>query len=325
MLERMEMMRPVGRILDQCLALKEGEQFLVLADTDNLRIGRMFALAGQERGAETIFLTYKPRGRHGEELPGVIAEAMKAADAIVAPTTFSVNHTSARKAASAAGARLIFFPGCREEMFLDGCLDIDFEAQAKVIAALSEVLEKGTSVHLGSDDGRTDLRIDISNRHAVPQNGICHAPGTISPPPCIETAVSPVEYTTEGVVVIDGAIVPGGEVLNPFEIRFEKGRIVSIDASGADGRLLRDLLESYDDENIYAHVELGFGLNPKARIGRGIELEDEGEFGTIHLGIGNGITFGSSIRASGHIDLVVRHPIVTVDGKTVLKERQLNL
>jgi hypothetical protein len=36
----------------------------------------------------------------------------------------------------------------------------------------------------------------------------------------------------------------------------------------------------------------------------GVELEDEGEFGTLHLGIGNGITFGSTIRAVGHVDLL---------------------
>ncbi len=321
MLERMQMMKPVGNILDKCLALKKGEQLLVLADTDNLRIGQMFMLAGQERGAETIFLTYKPRSRHGEELPPVIAAAMKAADAIVAPTTFSVNHTDARKAASAAGARLIFFPGCKEAMFLDGSLDVDFVEQAKVVKKLSEVLEKGSSVRIRSDDGRTDLTLDIRGRHAVPQNGICHEPGTISPPPCIETAVAPIEHSTEGVAVIDGAIVPGGEVLEPVEIRFEKGRIVHIDASGKDGKYMKNLLASYNDENIYCHVELGFGLNPLCKIGRGVELEDEGEFGTIHLGIGNGITFGSSIRASGHIDLVIRHPIVEVDGVTILKDR----
>jgi leucyl aminopeptidase (aminopeptidase T) len=323
MLERMEMMKPVGNILDQCLALKKGEQLLVLADTDNLRIGQMFMLAGQERGAETIFLTYKPRTRHGEELPGIIAAAMKAADAIVAPTTFSVNHTNARKAASDAGARLIFFPGCKEEMFLDGSLDIDYVAQAKIIARVSKALEAGSRVRVQTNDGRTDLTLDISGRHSVPQNGICHKPGTISPPPAIETAVAPIEHSTEGVIVIDGAIVPGGEVLEPFQIRFEKGRIVDIDTSGKDGKYLKTLLESYKDENIYCHVELGFGLNPHAKIGRGIELEDEGEFGTIHLGIGNGITFGSTIRASGHIDLVIRHPIVEVDGNVILKDRQV--
>lgn len=323
MIEKMAMMRPVGNILDKCLALKKGEQLLVLADTDNIDVGKLFALAGEERGAETMLLIYKPRTRHGEELPTVIAEAMKAADAIVAPTTFSVNHTNARKAASTAGARLIFFPGCKEQMFLDGSLDIDFVEQAKVIMRLSKVLDEGQRVRVRSNDGRTDLTLDIRGRKSVPQTGICHTPGTISPPPCIETAVSPVEWSTQGVAVIDGAIVPGAEVVEPVELRFEAGRIVSIDAAGKDGRYLDNLLRSYNDENIYAHVELGFGLNPNARIGRGIELEDEGEFGTVHLGIGNGITFGSSIRASGHIDLVIRHPIVEVDGVVVLKDRQV--
>jgi hypothetical protein len=38
---------------------------------------------------------------------------------------------------------------------------------------------------------------------------------------------------------------------------------------------------------------------------------------------GNGIMFGSTMRAVGHVDLVVRHPIVEVDGKVVLKDRQV--
>jgi leucyl aminopeptidase (aminopeptidase T) len=72
---------------------------------------------------------------------------------------------------------------------------------------------------------------------------------------------------------------------------------------------------------MYCHVELGVGLNPKAPIGRGVELEDE--FGTLHLGIGNGMTFGSSIRAVGHVDLVIRRPIVEVDDRVVLKNREM--
>jgi leucyl aminopeptidase (aminopeptidase T) len=323
MIEKIAMMRSVGNILDSCLAIKPREQLLVLTDADNLAVGKLFALAGEERGAETILLVMKPRTRHGEELPPVIAQAMRHADAIVAPTTFSVNHTSARKAASDAGARLIFFPGCQEKMFLDGSLDIDFVEQAKVIMRLSGAFDAGERVRVTSNDGRTDFTLDIKGRKSVPQTGICHKPGTISPPPCIETAVSPIEHSTEGVAVIDGAVVPGGEVLDPFQITIKKGRIVDIDASGKDGRKLKELLASYNDENMYCHVELGVGLNPKARIGRGVELEDEGEFGTLHLGIGNGITFGSTIRAVGHVDLVVRHPIVDVDGKTVLKNREV--
>jgi leucyl aminopeptidase (aminopeptidase T) len=323
MIEKIAMMKSVGNILDSCLAIKPKEQLLVLADADNVPIGQLFALAGEERGAESVLMIIKPRTRHGEELPRLIAEAMKAADAIVAPTTFSVNHTNARKAASAAGARLIFFPGCKESMFTDGSLDIDFVKQAEIIMRVSHAFDEGNRVRVTSNDGATDFSIDIKGRRSIPQTGICHMPGTISPPPCIETAVSPIEGSTEGVAVIDGAVVPGGEVLEPFQIKLVGGRIVSIDASRKDGRKLEQLLKSYNDDNMYCHVELGIGLNPNARIGRGVELEDEGEFGTLHLGIGNGITFGSSIRAVGHVDLVVRHPIVQVDDRIILKDRQV--
>jgi leucyl aminopeptidase (aminopeptidase T) len=323
MLEKLAMMRSVGNILDSCLAIKPKEQLLVLTDTDNLPTGQLFALAGEERGAETILLVIKPRTRHGEELPSIVADAMKAADAIVAPTTFSVNHTNARKRASDAGARLIFFPGSKEAMFTDGSLDIDFVKQAEIIGRMSRAFDAGSRVRVTSNDGRTDFSIDIRGRKSVPQTGICHTPGTISPPPCIETAVSPIEGSTEGVAVIDGAVVPGGEVLEPFQIKLAGGRITEIDTSGKDGRKLATLIESYKDDNMYCHVELGIGLNPNARIGRGIELEDEGEFGTLHLGIGNGITFGSSIRAVGHIDLVIRHPIVQVDDTIALKNREV--
>ena len=64
-------------------------------------------------------------------------------------------------------------------------------------------------------------------------------------------------------------------------------------------------LESYDDPNIYCAVEMGMGMNPNARVGASSSLEDEAELGTMHIGIGNGITFGSSIRAKGHCDLVM--------------------
>ena len=91
----------------------------------------------------------------------------------------------------------------------------------------------------------------------------------------------------------------------------------------AHGGLQVQLVIEWLRVGLWVKLELGVGLNPKAKIGRGVELEDEGEFGTLHLGIGNGITFGSSIRAVGHVDLVVRHPIVEVDGKIVLKDREV--
>ena len=67
------------------------------------------------------------------------------------------------------------------------------------------------------------------------------------------------------------------------------------------------------------------GHEPERSNRRGGYLEDEAEFGTLHVGIGNGITFGSSIRAPSHIDLVMRDADVEVDGQQLLRESRLYL
>ena len=121
-----------------------------------------------------------------------MAAAMAAADAIVAPTKFSVNHSSARLAASQAGARLIFMPDICDEVFLDGSLNVDFLAQKIIIDEIADILTAGSTYHVTSPAG-TDLRAQISGKRAVPQSGICHTPGSISPPPCIEVAIAPDE------------------------------------------------------------------------------------------------------------------------------------
>ncbi|MGM8365221.1 aminopeptidase [Virgibacillus sp. W0181] len=323
MIDKMFMMGPVRTLLEECLDVKPKENLLILTDINTIEIGEVFALVGKEMNAEVVMTIMNPTTRHGDEPPRIIAEAMKAADAIVAPTTFSINHSTARKMASDAGARLLFMPDANEEVFLNGSLEIDYKTQKKKIDKLSHILEEGQEVRVTSELG-TDLKMSIKGRHAVPQTGICHEPGSISPPPCIETAVAPIEGTTEGVFIIDGAIVPGRAVTENVKVFFEGGKIVKIEG-GQDAQDLIETLESYNHPNVYCAVEMGIGMNPNAKIGRGGQLEDEAEFGTMHIGIGNGITFGSSIRAPGHCDLVMRDAIIEVDGKTILKDKQLFL
>lgn len=316
-------LEPARTILRQCLNVRPGENLLVISDTGTVAYGEAFVLAGNELGAEVVTTVMAPRTKHGEEPPATVAAAMCAADAIVAPTTFSVNHSEARLAASAAGARLIFMPDVCDDVFLDGSLDIDFMERKAVIDQVARVLDNGTEVRVRSPRG-TDLWMSIAAKRAVPQSGICHEPGTISPPPCIECAVAPDEGTTTGTMIIDGATVPGGPVTEPITATFEAGRIVALDG-GAEADRLRATLDGYGDPNMYCPVEMGMGMNPKARIGQGGPLEDEAEFGTMHIGIGNGITFGSSIRAPGHCDLVMRDAVVEVDGQVLLAECELHL
>jgi leucyl aminopeptidase (aminopeptidase T) len=312
--------RPAHKILTQCLNLQPSETLLVLTDSDTVRFGKAFATAGLVIGAEVVQMTMSPRSRHGEMPPAPVAAAMKASDCIVAPTTFSINHNQARIEASAAGARLIFMPDVSDEVFRDGSLDIDFLERKQVIDQIADIFTAGSAFEVTSPGG-TNLTAQIGRKRAVPQSGICHEPGTISPPPCIEVAIAPDEGTLDGVMVVDGAWVPGGMSTEPGRVHFKDGAIVKVEG-GAQAKEFEALLASFGDENIYKAVELGLGMNPAAKIGRGGGLEDEAELGTMHVGIGNGLTFGSSVRAPAHFDIVTRDALVKIDGRTVLENNQ---
>lgn len=134
-------------------------------------------------------------------------------------------------------------------------------------------------------------------------------------------SVAPVEGTAEGIVIVDGAAVPGGLATEPFRVVFAEGRLQSIEG-GKEARVFKDLLASYADPNVYCPVQLGLGMNPKAKLGRNL-LEDEGEYGTFHVGMGEGRTFGSSISAAAHVDLIVRNPTLKLNGKIVFDQGQL--
>ena len=69
-------------------------------------------------------------------------------------------------------------------------------------------------------------------------------------------------------------------------------------------------------------AEFGIGLNPEARV-TGSIVEDEGALGTVHLALGDNLSIGGENRASLHIDMVLRDPVVELDGEAILKGRQL--
>lgn len=69
-------------------------------------------------------------------------------------------------------------------------------------------------------------------------------------------------------------------------------------------------------------AELGFGLNPCARVVGSI-VEDEGTYGTGHVALGNNEFFGGANHAACHIDLVYWRPSVKLDGVPLMEDGQL--
>jgi leucyl aminopeptidase (aminopeptidase T) len=144
-------------------------------------------------------------------------------------------------------------------------------------------------------------------------------PGQLSPVPNVEANFSPLEGTAEGKIVADASVpyIGIGVLREPVVATVEKGMITGI-TGGDQARKLADDLKGRNDPKVYNVAELGVGLNPKS-IMQGIQLEDEGVFGTVHIGIGTNLMLGGNVKAAIHYDLIMWEPTIELDGKIVLE------
>lgn len=306
-------------LLSTVLKVKPGERLVIVTDDGAQEVAEALYTRGRTNGLDPTLCLMPIRSRPHEEPPSPIAAALKAADCGILAVTRSITHSRARNEATAAGVRIASMPGACPRMFEDGSL----EADASVIKPLGEWISAqitaANDVHVTSDRG-TDLRLSVAGRKGWGSFGLADTPGGFTVIPCLEAVVGPVEWSAQGRLIVDGVVVPGRLVKEPFEVIVEKGTIKSING-GEDADMLRKLLSGYDDPNVYHLAELGIGLNPKAQMGFDISAEDEGVYGTIHFGFGEGRSFGTAITASTHTDLVLSDGRITLDGKTLLDHR----
>ena len=316
------MMSGAKKLLSDCLNIKENETLLIVADFPNEKVAKALFKAGREKKAEVTVVIMTPRTAHGEDPPKPVAEAMKFVDAAILATVFSLSHSNARKQATKAGTRIISIPGCKEEILIFGGIEADFLYLKPKVEKLGRLLSKARLINLTSHQG-TDVNIKLCGRKSLNQTSIAHQRGAWTPSPIVETAVGPEEKGVDGVLVIDGVTIPGGQVKKPISVTFKRGRIVNI-KGGQEARKFQKILQSFDHPNMYQVVEFGIGLNPNSRMGRGLMAEDESQFGTVHFGLGEGRSFGLPVLAPTHIDMVIRNPVLKIDGRLLLSDSQFH-
>ncbi|MEA2497887.1 MAG: aminopeptidase [Actinomycetota bacterium] len=304
-------------VLVDCLGVKAGEEVLVLTDPVKRPIGERLVAEARELGAEVVLAEMSERGTHGSEPPDFVAAAMLAADVFIAPTSKSISHTEARRAASAEGVRGATMPDVTEDL-LARTMTADYQEVRRLSAAVAEVLTAGDEVRITSEEG-TDVTISIAGREGQPDDGDLSAPGAFGNLPAGEGFIAPVEGKTNGTIVFDGSIWPIGKLSEPLTITIVDG--YAEDFSGADAERFRATLEPHGRE-AFAVAELGIGTN-EAAILTGNILEDEKILGTIHVAFGDNHSFGGTVRVSSHQDGIVLHPRVAVDGKVLLEGGKL--
>jgi leucyl aminopeptidase (aminopeptidase T) len=298
------------KIVRTCAAVRAGETVLVLTD-----------VGVSPRVAEALaFAVTMPRPRRpGDEPPPLVAAAMTRAEVILAPTSLSIFHTDACRAACEAGTRILAISECSEETLTRGGIEADFPAHAAVAERLAGRL-RGERLEVRTPGG-TDLVVSIDGRRAVVNSGMADRPGVRMGMPTIEAYIAPVEGTAEGRLVVDASLGVLGLVTAPIGIRVTQGRARSFEG-GPQAAALSAIVAGAGSADAFMLAEVGIGLNPGARV-VGRIIEDEGAYGTCHVALGSNVHFGGTLQASLHLDMVMREPRITVDGRVLMDRGRL--
>jgi leucyl aminopeptidase (aminopeptidase T) len=321
------------------MGLKEGERLLVLTDPPSLEhwreksphelmlqlersmLAKMVAEIAQGSHPESIveFYPYPSVGQHGREPGDAVAERLLQAEVIVAIVNYSLSHTSARAAATEAGARIASMPGFEARMFHpNGPMSVDYHQVAEDTQRLAKLVTAAEKATVRSPGG-TEISFSLSGRKGGLDTGLCTEKAAWSNLPAGETYAAPVEGTAEGVIVAQAGWYP--ELEQDMVLTFEDGLVVGVEGGGKVGDEFRRLLNLESDEQVYRFrrnlAELGIGTNPNAKKPDNV-LEAEKIKGTVHLAIGDSSHMGGQVVADLHEDFVIPEPDLLLDDRLII-------
>ena len=312
-----ELDRAVETVIGRCLGVRSGEQVVVVVDEQTSALGERLRAAAAQAGADAALCVMDARAEHGQEPPAPVAAALAAADVFIAPTAKSLSHTRARKAATDGGARGATLPGVTSSM-LARLMACDLDALQRRSAELARLLDDADEARVTCPRG-TDLRLDLSGRAGIADDGDLTGERAFGNLPCGEGFTSPLGAEGRMVTGCLASIgLPAGEL--PV-LTIAGGRLVS--ATEPEGERLLAALDAAGDlgRNV---AELGIGTNERAELTGNI-LEDEKILGTVHVAFGASAGIGGTISVPVHLDCLILEPTVEIGGTRVLERGQLTL
>jgi leucyl aminopeptidase (aminopeptidase T) len=309
-----DLQQAVAVVLGRCLGVRAGETVLVVGDPASRELADALYAGTLAAGGEPLLALMEERASHGAEPPPPLAAAMAGSDVFVAPTTKSLSHTIARKQANEAGARGATLPGATAEM-LSRVMAVDFDSLRARSRRLAEMLDDATEARVTCGLG-SDLRLDLSGRTGVADDGDLTRSGAFGNLPCGEGFIAPLGG--EGRLVVS-SLAALGLPTAPVTLTVNSGHLTG--ASGDDGARFLELLTAHGEDGTNL-AELGVGTNDRATL-TGNVLEDEKILGSVHVAFGASAAFGGSVSVPVHLDCVVLDATVELDGRRVLDAGRL--
>jgi leucyl aminopeptidase (aminopeptidase T) len=300
----------VETVVGRCLAVQEDEAVVVVVDAETRDIGEALRDAASAKGAEAVLTVMDARAVDGQEPPAAVAAALAAAEVFIAPTSRSLSHTRARKAASENGARGATLPGVTADM-LSRLMAADFETLARRSRALAELLTDADEARFTCPRG-SDFRMDLGGRAGTSDDGDLTAPGAFGNLPCGEGFVAPL--SGEGRFVV-ASLAGIGLATGENVLTVEGGHLTG--ASGPEAERLLATLRAAGEQGTNL-AELGIGTNERATL-TGNVLEDEKILGTVHVAFGASAGIGGTVSVPVHLDSVVLEPTLEIGGTRVVE------
>lgn len=340
--------------INEVVALREGEEVLIATNItdESFPVARAYYEAAKAAGGKPTIIVSPVKDRL-ELADRLMLEALRAGpDVFIGVwdkmagqdpigTTIGYIGRDGRKYESLVfkqswGDRRMrgFFSMLTTADLIERLVPIDYAALRERAGALKKVLDKGTEVHVTSPAG-TDVRVSISGRKAIPDDGNLIVPGKLANLPCGETFVSPAVGGTSGTIVFDGSVtlldrsvIPKIPVL----VTFKDGYVTNVTGGPVARELLGVIKKGEEmakarglvaEEKNARHLgEMGIGLNPMARPTDNL-MEAEKAWKTMHFAIG--ANFDNDAPALIHQDCLVLNPSMWVDGEQIMKDGDLLL
>lgn len=337
-------------VVDKVLAVKPGEQFLIITNPsgDVYEISLALYRAALELGAEATIVVQPEKtqldfanraalaafGSNPEICASISANKMgKDREGLANPRIGAngrkVDHVFHWLMDEKKTLRSIWTPGITVDMFRRTA-GIDYAVLKRRCDALMRALSGAEAIRVTSPGG-TDILVPVAGRSPMSDDGDFTAGGLGGNIPAGEVFISPLPGKSEGVIVFDGSIShTGGDTIvkEPVRVTYRAGYITDI-SGGEEASLLRASIEAGEDKarefardgkltaeegESYAKNARGLG---ELGIGlnpaaeiRGNMLEDEKAFRTCHFAIGS--NYDNDAEAMIHLDCLVRNPTITV-------------
>ena len=263
---------------------------------------QIFRNMGEKEGYTVDIASFPATGLHNTSLPDDIIERVKKTNLIISLTEYSASHPLGivchKKNSITRCASLPLV----EQRMEKTAFKADYTLVQKYTKVLKNLLNNSVGAHVSFSTGDT-LYIDLRNRKACVDDGICQETGILINLPSGESYIPSYEAADDelsdfGESKTNG-ILPdyfGDEILKYHVLN---NRITDIEGEGVKAEEMR----RFFDENLSRRniAELGIGCNPKAVV-TGNPLEDEKVPG-LHIAYGLSKSFGGKIDSDMHRDI----------------------